>query len=341
MFQWITTRSSAPVLGTPTPLLNHLAGPFAERVAGLWPAPHAEFLAAPADRRHLVFLALHRTGEARLVDADALLGLKLRLALERVLTDVPDGLGRALGKLGEVAWAGQDYDALIRLFRTAGGAKTLRHADRIAPERVRALDRLPEALLTSKIAGLQLSASQAELLAETLDAVRRIRGEEGAQAAVRRWAAAGSTKGLFEAAEDELLPEPPAPPFPGNDRLRPLATKAAIRDAGARYRNCLKSQVGAAASGRSAFYEWTGPPGAVIEIWHDRIYGWRLDQARLARNASVPETAQAAIVEELRGWGVHVGRSSWQLENALGDAHRAAFQLTPEREAIVDLFTDY
>ena len=42
----------------PSPLLTYLAGEFAPAIAALWPAPHAVFLTAPAERRHLVCLAL-------------------------------------------------------------------------------------------------------------------------------------------------------------------------------------------------------------------------------------------------------------------------------------------
>ena len=37
---------------TATPLLAFIAGDFADAVAQLWPAPHADFFALPAARRH-------------------------------------------------------------------------------------------------------------------------------------------------------------------------------------------------------------------------------------------------------------------------------------------------
>jgi len=41
-----------------TPLLAFIAGGFADAVAQLWPAPHAEFFALPAARRHAAAIML-------------------------------------------------------------------------------------------------------------------------------------------------------------------------------------------------------------------------------------------------------------------------------------------
>jgi hypothetical protein len=72
----------------------------------------------------------------------------------------------------------------------------------------------------------------------------------------------------------------------------------------------------------------------VVEIYRDPVFGWRLDQARIAGNDPVPEPMRTAIVEELRALGVHVGRAAWELESALEEAHKPKFKL-PSREAVV------
>lgn len=338
MFAWTSFRAG-PVVGSPSPLLQWLAGAFAARVAGLWPAPHAEFLAATAERRHLICLALHAAGEARLaVSASDLLGGRLKTVLRTAVPEAPDGLHRALAKLGETAWTGADYDDLVRLLRMRNASKALRHADKLDVAQVRALARLPAAALEARVGELGLSVAQAEVLTEAYAAVARVRGEAAAEAAARRWGSTGSPRTLFEAALDELHGEPPPPPFAGSTRLRPLGSKAALRGAAARYRNCLRTTLGRAAQGRCAFYEWAGPPGAVVEIVQDDIFGWRLDEARIAGNEPVPEPAREAIAAELRGWGVHIGRTSWQIEHALQYAHTDGFTFEPERDVVAELF---
>jgi len=78
----------------------------------------------------------------------------------------------------------------------------------------------------------------------------------------------------------------------------------------------------------------------VIELTPDSYFGWRLDQARLENNKSVDDATRAAIVEELRGMGVHVGRSAWQIRHALERAGSPNFELESVDAAIADYFTD-
>lgn len=316
----------APV-GVATPLLEHLAGEFAPRVAGLWPSPHADFVTAPAERRHLVCLALASARGVSLgVRHDALLDLSLKQAVARAVPDAPDGLRRALPRLGERAWAGEDYLRLLYLLRLGTtGAKEIRHAEVLKVEQVRALAVLPTALLTARVGGFGLSADQARILAEAFALVAARDGHEAAGAIAFRWSGARDAEGLFDMVSDDVLPPLPAPPFPETARLRPLVTKPAIREAAARYRNCLRSRIVAVADGDVAIYEWVGGSPVVIEIGRDAIYGWRLVEAKGPRNAAVPEARRGPIVEELRRIGVHVGRGAWDLRNELERARAPGY----------------
>jgi hypothetical protein len=341
MYAWITRANRPPATGEASPLLQHLAGEFAPRAAGLWRAPHAAFLTAPAERRHLVCLALALAGESALpCEPNALLELPLGKAIEAGVPGAPDGLKRALGRLGELAWRAADYLRLLRVLGLGIEAKRVRHAAEVTPDQVRALAELPPPLLKAQVGGFGLSAAQARLLAEAHDVIRVNQGDPAAAEAVRRWAGARTAKDLFAAVQDDLSPEVAPAPFAGTARLRPLASKAAIREAAARFRNCLRSRIPYAVRGEAAYFEWTEPPGAVVEIWRDHVYGWRLDEARLARNASVPKPVQEAIVADLRGLGVHVGRTAWTLENALGRAHEPGFVLGAPEADVADCFGD-
>jgi hypothetical protein len=55
---------------TASPLLAYLAGDFADAIARIWPAPHGDFFALPAARRHAVALALAGHARQPLSDAD-------------------------------------------------------------------------------------------------------------------------------------------------------------------------------------------------------------------------------------------------------------------------------
>jgi hypothetical protein len=302
-----------------SPLLGFIGGAFAPRIASLWPAPHADYLAAPAARRHLVCLALLHSAA---IDGPALLVLPLKQAIRLAAPTAPQGLARSLERLGECAWSEADYRRLLRLLAGHATGKLLRHRDRISVDELRALDLLPTPLLDSQVARLLTDETSAGLVAEAFEAIAKRDGEAAALALAPRWGTADSLKALVEAVRLDLEPELGPPPFAGSERLRPLATKAAIIDASARFKNCLRSQVHYACSGDSAFYEWVEPPGAVLEITRDRLHGWILDQARLAENKPVPEPTRSAIVEDLQCMGVRVGRSRWDLDEALAGIGR-------------------
>lgn len=335
---YIWTGLTARVI-EPSPLLTHLAPTYAARIAVRWPAPHGPFLTAPAARRHLVCLALalDETGDPPLelaVDGG------FKPALRRLLPNAPDGLPRALERLGEVAWAAEDYCRLLALLADPVRGKILRHAEAITPAGALALTRAPEPLLRGGIARLKLTPAQAGVLAEALAAVEQRAGVNAAKAAANRWGRASDVKSLFEWVDEDIVAELPPPPFEGTRRLSPLRTKAAMREAGGRFNNCLKHRITTAAGGNSAYYEWLGSPGAIVEIVRDPIYGWRLDETKLKDNAVMAAPDRQALIAALRDMGVQVGRPHWSLTYALEAALNGRDDADTLDQAVARLFED-
>lgn len=337
----MTTLVLAKATQLASPLLRLIAPAYADVLAALWPAPHTPFVTAPTARRHLICLMLAtETGRGAAADVDLLLAAPLRKAVRLVFDPVPEGLVRALERLGEIAWAPEDYRVLVALLADPKPAKTLRHAERIDPLQVRTLGALPRPLRDAGGAAVRVGAAQAKLLAEAHALLARRLPETVLAERIAVWIRAPNAKALFNLVADDFRRELPRPPHPGTERLRPLETVAAIRDAARRYRNCLANYVDAAVDRRCAIYEWLPEPGAVIELTPDPYFGWRLDQARLENNKSVDDATRAGIVEDLRGMGIHVGRSAWQIRHALERAGSPNFELESEDAAIADYFTD-
>lgn len=337
----MTTLVLAKATELASPLLRLIAPSYADVLAALWPAPHTPFLTAPTARRHMVCLMLALEADRRApLDVSVLLEAPLRKAVRLVVDPAPDGLARALEHLGEIAWTPVDYRALVVLLGDPKPAKVLRHAALIEPAQVRTLCALPKPLRDAGGAAARVTAAQAKLLSEAHELLaRRLPGEVLAQR-MAVWTRASSAKALFNLVADDFRRELPPPPHPGTERLRPLETAAAIRDAARRYRNCLASYVDHAIDQQSAVYEWLPAPGAVVELTPDSYFGWRLDQARLENNKSVDDATRAAIVAELRGMGIHVGRSAWQIRRALERAASPTFELESVDAAIADYFKD-
>lgn len=337
MFNRITGSAVASTGAGPTPLMTLLAGEFAHRAARLWPAPHVEFVTASAARRHLVCMAF-TLGRDVAALRETLLRGRLRRAIPTVLGDLLPGLERALTRMSEVSWAAADYRALLRLLAEPRAAKVLRHAPALEADLVRRLAALPPPMGDAVDLALELNAEGVAVLEEAYAALRFRDGATAAEAAAARWARTRSAKALFEAVRDDLAPEPLAPPHPGTPRLRPLATKRALRSAARLYRNCLADRAPYAATGWSAYYEWEGPPGAIVEITRDHVFGWRLEEARAAHNAPVPEAVRDEIVSELALMGVHVGRSGWELHRALSPDIGVRWPLRPAGDAVLEAF---
>lgn len=336
MFYRTTGVVPTPAGAEPTSLLHHLSGEFALRVARLWPSPHAPFLTAEASRRHLLCLAFS-LGRDVGAHAEAILSRRLPLAIAAAVGAPPVGLARALGRMGETAWSASAYRDLLVVLAHPKAAKVLRHAEQIQPDLVQRLAALPPPL--SEVAGLaaKLDPRQLALLAEAYEALTFQSGRVQADAAAARWRRHSQPKALFEAVKADLCPEPAAPPHAGGPRLRPLTSKAEFAAAARRYRNCLADQTPYAASGWCAYYEWMGEPGAMIEITRDHIFGWRLEQARIAGNRAVPEALREEIISELALMGVHVGRSGWELERALSSIEGARRAPSVE-ETVAEVF---
>lgn len=321
----------------PSALLVHLAGDFAAEVAAVWPAPHGPFLLAEAARRHLVCLTLAvseglRPGPAQF---KAAVDVPLRRAVRSLLPDAPEGLARALARLGEALWSADDYRLLFSRLADRFAGKRLRHAELISANDVRTLSILPQPLLDAGGMLVTLTAHQARLITECYQGLVRRDGVERVQRRIVRWAAAPSPKALFDLVKADLSIDEAAPFHPGTPRLRPLTTRKAIEDAARRYHNCL--------AGRDLgedlhYYEWAGPPGVILCVRSDTLWGWVLQEGKMANNDEVPAQLQATIAEELTIMGVHVGRNLYSLQCRLERACEENFWFGDGAEALDHAF---
>ena len=189
------TRAGVLLFGKPsaaTPLLGHVAGLHAERIARFWPAPHAGFLTLPAillERRWNSSAddgvdIVHAVERAR--DAD----------LARILMqgEAPGGLMKALGRMGEILWEAQAYADLLKLFTDADAVKVLRHMPQIKAGRLGLIAAVPSALRVPGIlVNLPDRVEAVEDLSEAYRLALRIHGASEAGRIVQRWGRATSS----------------------------------------------------------------------------------------------------------------------------------------------------
>jgi hypothetical protein len=68
------------------------------------------------------------------------------------------------------------------------------------------------------------------------------------------------------------------------------------------------------------------------------VFGWRLDEARIADNRAVPEPLRDELASELALMGMHVGRSGWQLDRLLREDIGRGYRFWPIDEDVAEAF---
>lgn len=307
-----------------SPLLAFLAGGHAAAMARIWPSPHEAYLALPAARRHAAAILAGRADyPATRLEWMVTRARDGELATELAGADVPGGLMKALGRMGEVLWQPEDYVRFLGLFGEESACGLIRHMKALRPETLVVIAGLPPALRQASIV-THLGTDEGAVadLAAAWSAALRIRGAAAAPDIAQRFGRAGSQAALFGMARDAIQPlafgpvaRPPELPRPFHAvrRFETLSSTAL------EFRNCLRDFVADLASGRMAVFVWRGEGGpAAVALRHDPA-GWRLAEARGRDNADLTDEVLMGIVAAVQAAGVRTGESWPSLLRRLED----------------------
>jgi hypothetical protein len=320
---------------TATPLLAFIAGDFADAVAQLWPAPHGEFFALPAARRHAAAILFAGLGKREMPASDMRRLVEYQrdpVVAEALAGPLATGLMRALSKAGEALWKRRDYETFVALMADPMANEVLRHLDEVRPETFAPLAALPPALRVAPIVRVMLSAGAAADLARAFQLAVLMR-EPGAGARIaRRWGAGGDTRQVFTRAYEDLTPDVfrPAAPVPVLDPpFVRVTNRKQLQDVARDFRNCLAEHAGRIADGRMAVFISHGDAAAAIALTHDAA-GWRLAEAKAPDNEELGKYLLQDVVAHLARVGVRTGPSVQSLMHRLEDrATSNAYPLAP------------
>jgi hypothetical protein len=337
----IFTRPRAPqATRHATPLLAFIAGDFADAIAEIWPAPHGEFFALPAARRHAAAIAI--AGLARNVrvgpELRRLVEFQRDAAVAEALAGDGQGLMRALAKAGETLWGHGAYHVFLDLFREPMANEVLRHLDEVRPQAFAPLAALPPALRIAPIVRILPSEHAASDLARAFHLAIRMRHPDAAAGIARRWGAGGEMQAVFRRAQEDLTPDAfraagPAPVLPhpfGRITNRKLLEQVALE-----FRNCLADHAIRIAEGRMAVYVWRGEPAAAVALSWDAA-GWRLAEAKARDNVDLEEAQLRELVRVLGENGVRTGPSVATLNTRLDDHANGTEYTTPYGPGFID-----
>lgn len=329
---------------TATPLLAFLAGGFADAIAQVWPAPHGEFFALPAARRHAAAIAL--AGRAR----REISGPELRrlveyqrdaVVAEAIAGEHAQGLMRALSKAGETLWEPRDYIVFLGLLGEPMAGEVLRHLDLVRPIVFAPIAELPPALRMATIVRAVPSRGAAADLARAFHLAVRMRQPDAAGRIARRWGAGGDTRALFARAQEDLTPDAfrtadPAPalavPF-----LR-VTSRKQLEAVALEFRNCLADHAVRIADGRMAVYVWRGETPAAVALNWDAA-GWRLAEAKAPDNVDLEDALLRHLVQRLEAAGVRTGPSIQSLNSRLDDWANGTTYCHPIGDTFIEQLT--
>lgn len=309
---------------TATPLLAFIAGEFADAIARLWPAPHAEFFALPAARRHAAALVMAGQARTRTADADLRRLVEFQrdaVVADTLLGDLSTGLMRALSKAGETLWARKDYATFVQLLADPMANEVLRHLDDVRPAVFAPIAALPPALRMATIVRAIPSTAAAADLARAFHLAVLMREPDSGTRVARRWGAGGDQRAIFTRAYEDLTPEifrqaGPAPvlepPF-----VR-IGNRKQLEEVARDFRNCLADHGGRIAEGKMAAYVWRAEPLAAIALNHDAA-GWRLAEAKAPDNVDLDERYLRELVSQLQRVGVRTGPSVQSVMTRIDD----------------------
>ncbi len=309
---------------TATPLLAFLAGEFADAIARVWPAPHGEFFALPAARRHAAAILLSGVA-AREPSPSELRHLveyqRDALVAEAIAGVNATGLMRALSKAGEQLWRVADYATFVDLLAEPMANEVLRHLDEVRPASFAPIAALPPILRTAPVVSVMPSAQAAADLARAFNLAVRMRSPDAAARLARRWGSGGDIFAVSRRAQEDLTPDAfrpadPAPALP--DPFVRVATRKQLDALALEFRNCLAEHAQRIAEGRMAVYLWRGAiPAAVALNWD--VAGWRLSEAKAADNVDLEEGRLRELARFLDGFRVRTGPSVQSVVSRLDD----------------------
>ncbi|SFD04560.1 hypothetical protein [Devosia psychrophila] len=321
-------------------VLQLLAGEFEQQVRAIWAGNKlSEYLCATDARRHVwhswlsgpLNNSLDRNRSSMALAHKLLTYTRGRDLIFHAYGIVPQGVMRALAKLGAVARSADVYKCLIKvlLANDKAVAKLMHHVPRIEDETIRGLAMLPPGMTTKSTLDLFRSGRvPGQALGYFCWTLRRLEQLAGAEVIAQILQAPVP---LVEMRRVVLAMAFPEAPWPGTTELKPLRSESALYEAAAMFNNCLTgSRVRSDAvlkvlSGRCYFYLWEGEERALLRFEPLGTVGWYLEEIRGVQNRSLSPKTSAEIASTLtesailapvssEDWVLSTGEPYWDFD---------------------------
>lgn len=259
-----TSQQNFEIIHRTSHALEHVAGPWSQRIAELIPFPHSDFLERSAAWMHVTGMIVSNPVSS---DQNILVAIDhIQDWREAAFLGSPHFNSTNVSILKKMAlplWQKTDYRQFASLLSCPHSVKIMKHSDAVTPKLVRILSAVPGELRRQKIVRFLVHENEGKLLC------RLFRG--GTEPKIRQ------LKFSLEKCRDRehffknvgehfsrQFEAIPAGPVIADERFKPILNARDLERTGLKFRNCLKSYRVDALAGENGFYVFFGSEKAVI-----------------------------------------------------------------------------
>ncbi len=238
--------------------------------------------------------------------------------LKAVLDPCPDGLSRVLKNLHKRPLLQRGYIRLIKLMSDKRARKFLSHSNSVSPVQLRLLERLPPALRDCPFIMDIKSKADMNLSLETIEDVHHFAPavSYADMALSLRHVSDPTRSRIYRRGqpfdlwyENQLLKKDfPAPPWLGNNWIKPITSGPELRQIGRTMRNCVAKghYIKDVLNGEAYFYVTDQEPKILILFQKHKDDTWRLVQAAGNENKQLDRESATYILRKLQGEGFNM-----------------------------------
>jgi len=278
--------------------LEHLAGPWSQRIAEMIPFPHASFLERSAAWMHAIGMILSNPVSS---DNNVVVAIDhLRDWREAAFLGSPHFNSTNLSILKRMAlpmWKRADYRQLGSILTCPQATKIMQHSVNVTPELVRILAAVPADLRLKKIVGFLMHENEGKLL----DVLFSGMSAEAIKALKNTLEKCRDREHFFKKIHDHFSSEfqaIPAGPVIADDRFKPILNVRDLERTGLKFRNCMKSYRFESLTAETGFYVFSDDENAVIS-YLPRIDGSFIVDEILGPNNDPVSTKTLAVIRSV------------------------------------------
>lgn len=218
-------------------------------------------------------------------------------ALKTMVGEVPAGFVTGLRKVKGTILSQQRYLDLWELYHDDNARKVLHHLKTIGEFQVRVLLALEPAYARYSIVR---RLKDRESLSTALLAIRIVQSQRPDLTDLDISHSLGTCLNADGSISDWLnrllkKVEFPSPPWPGTNRLIPVANHKQVAACAEEFNNCLVDEINSVLCGQRYFYHWSEDRGAIVAFENDSFLGWVVGEIKGKNNNRVPNSVLRKI----------------------------------------------